>query len=34
MSLQIFWTDEAKETFDAIFVFILENLVNNQQKSF
>jgi len=34
MSLQILWTDEAKETFDAIFFFILEKFSEQSAKKF
>jgi plasmid stabilization system protein ParE len=34
MSLPIFWTDEAKETFDAIFFFILDKFSEQSAKKF
>lgn len=34
MSLPIFWTDEAKETFDAIFSFILDQFGEQSAKKF
>ncbi|MBB6237659.1 plasmid stabilization system protein ParE [Pedobacter sp. AK013] len=34
MSLPIFWTDEAKETFDVIFFFILDKFSEQSAKKF